>query len=221
MAVWIAVVRSNRFRQITPSDDSHTAFLFHSISSPFNFNPHAAMPSPDRSTHFNADGDARMVNVGDKPITRRTATASALIWMTAQAAESIRAGDAKKGDVLAVARLAGISASKWTSHLIPLCHGIPIESVTVDFDWPAREHSAQEHSARETNHGRIALRCLATVQTTGKTGVEMEAMTAASLAALTVYDMLKSVDRAMVVDRVCLESKSGGRNGDFRRDSPD
>lgn len=171
-------------------------------------------PDP-RSTHFNAAGEVHMVDVTGKDITVREAVASARIRMSADAAEAIRRGDTKKGDVLAVARLAGIAGAKWTSHLIPLCHAIPIEAVSIDFDWVDESDSDDDAVANQT------LRCTATARTTGKTGIEMESLTAASTAALTVYDMLKSVDRAMVIDQVRLESKSGGKSGDFRRGTGD
>lgn len=122
--------------------------------------------------------------------------------MLAATAEMIREGGTKKGDVLAVARLAAISATKLTQQLIPLCHSIPIESVEVDFDWPETE----------------TLRCVVTVATTGKTGVEMEAMTAASIGCLTVYDMVKSVDREVSIGPVLLLEKSGGKSGTFKRE---
>ncbi|WDQ18715.1 cyclic pyranopterin monophosphate synthase MoaC [Rhodopirellula sp. P2] len=168
-------------------------------------------PEP-RSTHFNAAGEVHMVDVTSKDITVREAVASALIRMSVAAAESIRRGDAKKGDVLAVARLAGISGAKWTSHLIPLCHAIPIEAVSIDFEWVTESDPGKVAGA-----ARQSLKCIAAARTTGKTGIEMEAMTAATTAALTVYDMLKSVDRSMEIDQVRLESKSGGKSGVFQR----
>lgn len=171
------------------------------------------------STHFTHRGDARMVDVTDKPVTRRVAVAVSEISMNASASRAIDAGDAGKGDVLAVARLAGISASKWTSVLIPLCHAIPIESVTIDFQWvdatSARPPETEDQPENET--GGRTLRCRAMVATSAKTGVEMEALTAASITALTVYDMLKSVDRAMTLSKTYLESKTGGKSGTFRR----
>ncbi|PHQ35965.1 cyclic pyranopterin monophosphate synthase MoaC [Rhodopirellula bahusiensis] len=170
-------------------------------------------PEP-RSTHFNAAGEVHMVDVTGKDITVREAVASSMIRMSAEAAESIKRGDSKKGDVLAVARLAGISGAKWTSHLIPLCHAIPIEAVSIDFDWMETAESAEFQGS-----SAWTLRCIATARTTGKTGIEMEAMTAASTAALTVYDMLKSIDREMVIHQVRLESKSGGKSGVFLRES--
>ena len=157
------------------------------------------------SNHFDSGGNARMVDVSDKPPTRRQASAVATIRMSTAAAEMVRSGTGKKGDVLAVARLAAINGTKWTSHLIPLCHAIPIEAVEVEFDW-------------EDNSGaNPSLRCQVTCRTTGKTGIEMEALTGASVGVLTVYDMLKSVDRAMEIGAVYLLQKSGGVSGDFRR----
>ncbi|QDT10311.1 cyclic pyranopterin monophosphate synthase MoaC [Stieleria marina] len=142
-----------------------------------------------------------MVDVSDKPPTFRQAIASSELVMLAATADLIRSGTASKGDVLSVARIAAIQATKLTQQLIPLCHSIPIESVAVEFEWI----------------DRIRLRCRVTVGTTGRTGVEMEAMTAASVAALTVYDMVKSVDRGLEIHRVVLEEKSGGKSGEFVR----
>ncbi|MCA9138917.1 MAG: cyclic pyranopterin monophosphate synthase MoaC [Planctomycetales bacterium] len=162
------------------------------------------------SNHFDADGNAHMVDVSAKSVTRRSATASACIAMNNAAAELVRSGESRKGDVLAVARLAAISATKWTAHLIPLCHAIPIESVSVDFQWVDQpEKRGHQPSAQ--------LRCDVTCTTSGKTGIEMEAMTGASIAALTVYDMLKSVDRAMEIGPTRLEQKEGGESGSFSR----
>ncbi|MCC9602195.1 cyclic pyranopterin monophosphate synthase MoaC [Stieleria sp. JC731] len=146
-----------------------------------------------------------MVDVSGKANTRRKATAVASVSMSNVAAETVRSGRGKKGDVLAVARLAAINATKWTAHLIPLCHTIPIESVDVDFSW------------QETAPGANTLQCSVTCQTTGKTGIEMEAMTGASVAALTVYDMLKSVERGIAIHQVQLLHKSGGASGDYDR----
>lgn len=145
-----------------------------------------------------------MVDVSAKAITKRTATATSRVSMNSAAAASVRAGESRKGDVLAVARLAAISATKWTAHLIPLCHAIPIESVDVDFQWADPP---------------VQLICRVTCATSGKTGIEMEAMTGASVAALTVYDMLKSVDRAMEIGPTRLEHKDGGQSGHFSRQS--
>jgi len=152
-------------------------------------------------SHFDADGRAVMVDVTAKPETDRIATAAARIVMQPATLTIIQAGTAKKGDVLGTARLAGIMAAKRTADLIPLCHPLPITSVTVDFE-PA---------------GDDALDVRATVRTTGRTGVEMEALTAATVAALTVYDMCKAVDRGMRIESVRLVHKAGGASGDFRQ----
>jgi cyclic pyranopterin phosphate synthase len=151
-------------------------------------------------THFDESGAARMVDTSAKPETLREATASALVRMAPATLTLIRDSRVAKGDVLAVARLAGIMAAKRTGELIPLCHPLPITAATVDFAFAADD----------------ILRITATVRTFGRTGVEMEALTAASVAALTVYDMCKSVDRVMTVERVRLEEKSGGRSGTFK-----
>ena len=153
--------------------------------------------------HFNEEGESRMVDVSAKPETVRTARASARIKMAAPTLEMICSAAAAKGDVLGVARLAGIMAAKRTADLIPLCHTLALESVSIDFDQEDAE----------------TLAIVADVVTTARTGVEMEALTAVSVAALTVYDMCKGVDRAMLIERLCLEEKSGGRSGHFRRDT--
>ena len=142
-----------------------------------------------------------MVDVGDKPATRRTACARAVCSMMAETAEAIRNVDTKKGDVLPVARLAAIGAAKRTDELIPLCHGIPIESVDVAFRWLSDTE----------------LEIQVTSACTGKTGVEMEAMVGASVAALTVYDMCKAMDRDMQIGSVELLAKTGGSRGDYYR----
>jgi cyclic pyranopterin phosphate synthase len=152
-------------------------------------------------THFDARGQAAMVNVGAKPATERTATARARVTMLPATADLIRSGGAKKGDVLGVARIAGIMAAKRTSDLIPLCHPLPISAVALDLEVT-----------------EAAVEIVATVRTTGQTGVEMEALTAASVAALTVYDMCKSVDRGMHIDAVRLTHKAGGKSGEFVQD---
>ena len=139
-----------------------------------------------------------MVDVGSKPNTERTATARARVTMLPATAALIRSGGAKKGDVLGVARIAGIMAAKRTSELIPLCHPLPISAVTLDLEV-----------------ANDAVEIAATVRTTGQTGVEMEALTAASVAALTVYDMCKSVDRGMRIEAVRLTHKAGGKSGEF------
>lgn len=151
-------------------------------------------------THLNQRGEAHIVDIGDKAVTRRRAVATARLEAHPATVELILGGQLKKGDALAVARIAGIMAAKKTSELIPLCHPIPLTSVSVEIvgDGPA-------------------LLVTATAETTAQTGVEMEAMTAASVAALTLYDMAKSHDRAMRITAVQLEEKSGGKSGDFQR----
>lgn len=151
-----------------------------------------------RLTHLDAGGSAHMVDVSAKAATVREATASGRIAMSAEALDAIKAGSVKKGDVLAVARVAGIMAAKKTADLIPLCHPLPISGVTLDL--------AFENGA---------IRATATVRTTHSTGVEMEAMTAVSVALLTIYDMAKALDRGMTIGDVRLLAKSGGRSGDF------
>jgi cyclic pyranopterin phosphate synthase len=153
-------------------------------------------------SHFDEHGASRMVDTSAKPETLREARASALVRMAPTTAALIKDRALAKGDVLEVARLAGIMAAKRTGELIPLCHPLPITSATVDFSFPAED----------------TLRIETAVRVFGRTGVEMEALTAASVAALTVYDMCKAVDRVMTVERIRLEGKSGGRSGTFRRD---
>jgi cyclic pyranopterin monophosphate synthase len=153
--------------------------------------------------HFDDTGASRMVDVGEKPISRRLARASGVIRMSAETLLLIRDRRAAKGDVLEVARLAGIMAAKRTSELIPLCHNLPLESVTIDFDFADNN----------------ALSISATVQVEAKTGIEMEALTAVSVAALTVYDMCKAVDRGISIGPIQLDEKSGGRSGHWQRPS--
>lgn len=154
-------------------------------------------------THVDDRGRVKMVDVGDKPITRREAVARATVTMRAETLEAIVGGALKKGEALAAARIAGIMAAKRTHELIPLCHQIPLEVVEVDFR-PDRANSRLEVQARAATESR--------------TGVEMEALTAASVAALAIYDMAKAIDRAMSVEAIRLVRKSGGRSGDFIRD---
>ncbi len=154
-------------------------------------------------THFDQAGNAIMVDVSAKPVTSRTATARARVVMQPATLAMIRQGTAKKGDVLGVARLAGIMAVKRTADLIPLCHPLPISSVTVDL---------------LADPAANAVEITATVRTTGQTGVEMEALTAASIAALTVYDMCKAADRSMRIDGLRVTHKAGGKSGDFNQD---
>ena len=155
-------------------------------------------------THLDSTGRARMVDVGDKPATERRAVARAVVRVSAQTARAVLAGDAPKGDVLGVARIAGIQAAKRTSELIPLCHPLALTFVGVD-------------GSVDVSDGRIVL--TAEARTTGPTGVEMEAMTAASVAALTVYDMVKGIERGAEIAEVVLLEKSGGRSGHWTRDA--
>ena len=152
--------------------------------------------------HLDAAGEARMVDVGMKPVTQRRAVASARVTMSASVLERLASGDAAKGDVLAAARIAGIQAAKRTPELIPLCHTLALTRVEIAFD---------------LERATTSVRVRATAHAIDRTGVEMEAMVAASIAALTIYDMLKSADRWMTIDVVRLEEKSGGRSGDQKR----
>ncbi|MDA8068042.1 MAG: cyclic pyranopterin monophosphate synthase MoaC [Actinomycetota bacterium] len=154
-------------------------------------------------THLNAEGRAEMVDVSGKQVTARRAVARALVRVTPQTARLVAAGDAPKGDVIAVARIAGIQAAKRTHELIPLCHQLPLAFAGVE-------------AAIDAATGVIEL--TAEARTTARTGVEMEALTAAAVAALTVYDMVKGVERGAVIERVELIEKSGGRSGHWTRD---
>lgn len=158
-------------------------------------------PTSHRLSHLDASGNARMVNVADKPITARRAASSATCVMNAATAAAVRSNQIGKGDVLQVARIAAISACKKTSELIPMCHSLGLDGVDVDFRWLSDNE----------------LQIVVQVQATARTGVEMEAMVGASLAALTVYDMCKSSDRSMSITDVLLLSKSGGQRGDYHR----
>ena len=153
-------------------------------------------------THFNSSGKAHMVDVGDKAETKRSATAQGLITMNENTLLKITSGDTKKGDVLGIARIAGIQGTKKTSELIPLCHPLGLTHVSVDFVVDEKINS---------------IRCSATAETTGKTGVEMEALTAVTVALLTIYDMCKAVDRGMEIKNVFLYKKSGGKSGTWER----
>ncbi|HOQ09201.1 MAG TPA: cyclic pyranopterin monophosphate synthase MoaC [Syntrophomonadaceae bacterium] len=153
-------------------------------------------------THINEEGRARMVDVSGKADTERVAEARAAVRMQPETLEAIRSGGVKKGDVLAVAQVAGIMAAKQTSSLIPMCHPLMLTSVDISFSF-------------DTDNNRIVIH--SQVKTTGKTGVEMEAMTAAAVAALTIYDMAKAIDRWMVIEEVLLLEKSGGKSGHVKR----
>jgi cyclic pyranopterin monophosphate synthase len=150
--------------------------------------------------HLDKNGAARMVDVSRKDATVREAKAEAVIVLSRAAFKAALSGNAKKGDVLAAARVAGIMAAKKTSELIPLCHPIALANATIEFETVKKRH---------------AIRILATAKTTGQTGVEMEALTAASIAALTIYDMVKAIDRGAVIESVRLLAKSGGKSGDY------
>jgi len=156
-----------------------------------------------RLTHIDAEGRARMVDVSEKPSTAREAVAEGLVRMAPETLRLALSGKAKKGDVVATAELAGVMAAKRTADLIPLCHPLALSSVRVVVE-PAADGSGLTVTAR--------------VKTTGPTGVEMEALTAVSVAGLTLYDMLKAVDKAMTIDAVRLVEKTGGASGDFRRE---
>ena len=153
-------------------------------------------------THFNDQGRARMVDVGEKPITTRTAVAAARVLVNEQTFEVIRTGGMKKGDVLTVAQVAGVMGAKRTPDLIPMCHPILIDGINLEL---------------HLDEGRQSVEIQATVSCDGRTGVEMEALTAVSTAALTVYDMCKAVQKDMVIDGLRLLEKTGGAHGDFRR----
>jgi cyclic pyranopterin monophosphate synthase len=154
-------------------------------------------------THLDAEGRARMVDVGDKPTTQRRAVARATVRMSPRTAARVAAGDAPKGDVLGVARIAGVQAAKRTGELIPLCHPLGLDHVDVD-------------AVLDADAGTVTL--TATAGVTARTGVEMEAMTAAAVAALTVYDMVKGLERGVDIASVQLVSKEGGRSGRWTRD---
>ncbi len=156
----------------------------------------------DQLTHFDQDGKAIMVDITAKPATHRQAIAGARVTMTPQTLERILDQSIQKGDVFGVARLAGIMAAKQTANLIPLCHPLALTSVEVDF-------------TPDPATGTVSIKATATV--TGQTGVEMEALTAASVAGLTIYDMCKAIDKEMVIGQICLLKKTGGKSGIFER----
>ncbi len=166
--------------------------------------PTKIQDTPMALTHFDAHGQAHMVDVAAKPDTHRVAIAQGRIRMAPATFEVIARGDAKKGDVLAVARLAGIMAAKKTGDLIPLCHPLGLTHVAVDFTLEAPD----------------AVMCTARTETVGRTGVEMEALTAVSVALLTIYDMCKAIDRGMRIEAIALVEKRGGKSGVWRREDP-
>lgn len=159
-------------------------------------------------THFNESGRARMVDVSAKARSERVATAQAKVYLQPETLEKIQRGKIAKGDVLAVAQVAGVMGAKKTPDLIPMCHPLFLSSVDISFT---------EEPLPDRN-GRCAIIVTATAKTTGQTGVEMEAMTAASVAALTIYDMCKAIDRGMSFSDICLLSKSGGKSGTYTRE---
>ena len=172
--------------------------MFYTVTPNNSRNP--AKPMSDLN-HFNSQGEAHMVDVGDKAITHRRAIARGEIHMQPATLEKILAGDNKKGDVLGVARLAGIMAAKKTSDLIPLCHPLSLTKVELELETQAPDKVV----------------CTATVETRGQTGVEMEALTAVQVALLTIYDMCKAVDRGMSIHDVCLLEKMGGKSGHWQK----
>ena len=156
-------------------------------------------------THFDAAGEAHMVDVGDKPVTHRVAVAGGRIRMSPLTLDLVRAGTTKKGDVLGVARIAAIQGAKRTSELIPLCHPLPLTRVAVEFT---------------IDSAAASIECTARVETRGQTGVEMEALTAVQIGLLTIYDMVKSADRGMVIEDVRLLEKHGGKSGSYVAGEP-
>ena len=153
-------------------------------------------------THFTESGNAQMVDVHSKDITQRIAVASGKIYMSPSSLNKVKEGGYTKGDVLGVARIAGITAAKKTPDLIPLCHNISLSSVNIDF---------------KINKSKKCIKCTANVTSSGKTGVEMEALTAVQISLLTIYDMCKSVDRGMIISEIKLELKKGGASGEWKR----
>lgn len=156
-------------------------------------------------THLDEAGRARMVDVGGKPATHRTAVAEGAVQMSQEAFRRVEEGSVEKGDVLTVAEVAGVLAAKKTGELIPLCHPLPLDVVTVE---------------ARLDESLPGVRVTASVSLTGRTGVEMEALTAVSVACLTIYDMVKSVDRSMAIEAIRLVSKTGGTRGDWHREGP-
>lgn len=159
----------------------------------------------ERLTHLDDSGRARMVDVSGKPVSKREATARGRVRMAAETFARAQSGDTPKGDIRAIAEIAGVMGGKRTSDLIPLCHPLPLSSVKVEVTPDPAAH---------------AFIVTARAATTGQTGVEMEALTAVSIACLTIYDMLKAIDRDMVIDDICLLAKSGGTSGDYVRSAP-
>ncbi|MBI4312058.1 MAG: cyclic pyranopterin monophosphate synthase MoaC [Chloroflexi bacterium] len=161
---------------------------------------YSKLPLERQLSHLDSQGRAQMVDVGDKQATHRVAVAKGCVRMQPETLRIIQQGKMAKGDVLAVSRIAGIMGAKYTSHLIPLCHPLPLDKVAVELD---------------IDEAQSAIHITATAETVAKTGVEMEALTAVTVAALTIYDMAKSVDKGMHIDAVRLVSKTGGKSGDI------
>ena len=160
-------------------------------------------------THFNEEGRAKMVDVSDKTITERIATAQGTIYMQPETLRLIEEGQIKKGDVLAVAQVAGIMGAKKTSDVIPMCHPLSLNGVDISFE---------ESFDPDPNNGLCSIKITATAKVSGKTGVEMEALTAVSIAALTIYDMCKAVDKGMFFNQIGLTYKAGGKSGTFSQE---
>jgi|TARA_B110000503_G_scaffold121659_1_gene185447 cyclic pyranopterin phosphate synthase len=184
-----------------PTAHSESAMTPESSHTPVD-QPQSPVTSHGELSHFNSQGQAHMVDVADKAHTHRSALAGGYIQMQPATFERVRAGDSKKGDVLGIARIAGIMASKQTGNLIPLCHPLSLTHVSVEFDLDAEQ---------------FRVSCTARAETTGPTGVEMEALTSVSIALLTVYDMLKAIDRGMTISAVQLIEKKGGKSGHWQR----
>jgi len=157
----------------------------------------------NKLTHFNKQGEAHMVNVGEKPVSHRVAVADGRIRMQTETLQLVRSGGHKKGDVLGIARIAGIMGAKKTAELVPLCHPLALTSVEVEFN---------------IEEAPAAIYCKATAETRGQTGVEMEAITAVQVTLLTIYDMCKAVDRGMILQDIALLSKTGGKSGTWMRE---
>ncbi|AIY43500.1 Molybdenum cofactor biosynthesis protein MoaC [Collimonas arenae] len=185
-------------QQVTPNKSKSKASLTTLFSE--NITMTNKTPASTNLTHFDASGQAHMVDVGSKNDTHRIAVASGCIRMKAETLALIQSGTAKKGDVLGIARIAAIMATKRTSDLIPLCHPLALTRVTVDFS---------------IDEGNSSITCNAQAETVGKTGVEMEALTAVQIGLLTIYDMCKAVDRGMVITDVRVMEKHGGKSGDW------
>ncbi|MGI9466540.1 MAG: cyclic pyranopterin monophosphate synthase MoaC [Rubripirellula sp.] len=199
-----------------PSPESENQRRSRSLTTPPMPPDPGSDPLTNTPTHFDSDGKAHMVDVSAKQPSVREATAAGEIAMSRATAAIIKSGDAKKGDVLGVARLAAIQSTKSTHLLIPLCHAIPVEAVSVKFDWLEKPDDQHNPASGGDSHP-VRLTCEVSVRTSAKTGVEMEALMAASVGCLTVYDMVKAVERGMEVKNIRLLEKKGGKTGDYHR----